>query len=154
MIITLLSLALLAADTTDPCAGQQPGRAITARLVTNRHAPGDTMSATVCVVPARGMRALEVGSYHGELHFDSTAATVVRVEKPTGGVRVENATRKGRVNFAGAAPTGFPGRALVTVVLQLRSASARPALLLRIKELNTTGGQKLLQELVVEGAPR
>ena len=152
MITALLSLALLA--TADPCAELQPGRTITARLVTSRHTPGDTVTATVCVVPMRGMNALKIGSYHGELHFDSTAAVVARVVKPEGGVRVENATIRGQVNFAGAAPTGFPGRALMTVVLRMRSASTKPALRLVIKELNTTDGQKLAQEVVVEGAPR
>ena len=154
MITALLSFALLAVGATDPCAGLQPGRTITARLVTTRHTPGDTMTATVCVVPMRGMHALKIGSYHGELHFDSTNVTVARVEKPAGGVRVENSTLRGQLNFAGASPTGFPGRALVTVVLRLGGASARPALRLLIKELNTTDGQKLSQEVVVEGAPQ
>lgn len=151
MLTAFLALAFLI-GTPDPCAALQPGRTITARLITSRFAPGDTLTTTVCVVPQRGS-ALEIGSYHGELHFDSTA-TVLRVDKPEGGVRVENATVSGQVNFAGAAPTGFPGRALVTVVFELRNASARPRLRLEIKELNTTDGRKLAQELVVEGAPR
>jgi hypothetical protein len=148
VITALLSLALLAS--ADPCAELQPGRTITARLVTSRHAPGDTVIATVCVIPMRGMDAMKIGSYHGELHFDSTAAVVAGVVKPEGGVRVENSTLRGQVNFAGAAPTGFPGRALVTVMLKLRSAATKPALRLVIRELNTTDGQKLSQQVVVE----
>lgn len=97
--------------------------------------------------------SLKIGSYHGELHFDSATVTVARVDKAEGGVRVENATIKGRVNFAGAAPAGFPGRALVTVVLKVGKDAARPTLRLTIKELNTTDGQKLSQDVVVEGAP-
>jgi len=137
---------------SDPCAELQPGRTITARLVTSRTTPGDTLIATVCVVPMRGSAALKIGSYHGELHFDSTA-TVVRVDKPEGGVRVENTTIRGQVNFAGAAPAGFPGRSLVTVVLKLGKPVAKPMLRLQIKELNTTDGQKLSQDVVVEGTP-
>lgn len=152
MFSALLALALMA-SASDPCAELQPGRAITARLVTSRTAPGDTLVATVCIVPMRGSAPLKVGSYHGELHFDPTT-TVVRIVKPEGGVRVENATIAGQVNFAGAAPTGFPGRSLVTVVLKLGKTTARPALRLQIKELNTTDGQKLSQEVVVEGASR
>lgn len=151
MLTLALTLALLT-GTPDPCAALQPGRTITARLVTARQTPGDTLTVTVCVVPARGSAPLRIGSYHGELHFDSTTS-VVRVEKPDGGVRVENATLAGQVNFAGAAPTGFPGRALMSVVLKLKSASAHPTLRLQIKELNTTDGQKLTQDVVVEGSP-
>jgi hypothetical protein len=150
----LVAFALLV-NASDPCAELQPGRTITAHLVTSRTAPerGDTLTATVCIVPMRGSAPLKIGSYHGELHFDSTT-TVVRVEKLEGGVRVENATIGGQVNFAGAAPAGFPGRSLVTVVLRLGTPAAKPTLRLQIKELNTTDGQKLSQDVVVEGAPR
>lgn len=151
MLTAFLALALFS-GAPDPCDALEPGRAITARLVTARQSPGDTLTVTVCVVPQRGSPPLKIGSYHGELHFDSTA-TIVRVDKPGGGVRVENATIEGQVNFAGAAPEGFPGRSLVTVVLRLKGAAARPALRLRIKELNTTDGQRLSQDVVVEGAP-
>lgn len=151
MLAVLLALAL-SASVSDPCAQLQPGRTITARLVTSRTTPGDTLVATVCVVPMRGSAPLKIGSYHGELHFDSSA-TVVRVDKPEGGVRVENGTIRGQVNFAGASPTGFPGRSLVTVVLKLRTAAPKPTLRLQIKELNSTDGQKLAREVVVEGAP-
>lgn len=155
MLTAFLAVALFTAA-PDPCAALEPGRTITARLVTARQTPGggDTLTVTVCVVPQRGSAPLKIGSYHGELHFDSTA-TVVRVDKPEGGggVRVENATIAGQVNFAGAAPTGFPGRALVSVVLKLKGATARPMLRLQLMELNTTDGQQLSQNVVVEGAP-
>ena len=154
LLPALLVFAVLA-SASDPCAELQPGRTITARLVTSRTTPGDTLVATVCIVPMRGPAAvaLKIGSYHGELHFDSTAVTVARVDKAEGGVRVENATLKGQVNFAGASPAGFPGRALVTVVLKVGQPAVKPALRLTIKELNTTDGQKLSRDLVVEGAP-
>jgi hypothetical protein len=151
VLAALLAFSVLF-SASDPCAELQPGRTITARLVTSRTTHGDTVVATVCVVPMRGSAALKIGSYHGELHFDSTA-TVVRVDKPEGGVRVENTTIRGQVNFAGAAPAGFPGRSLVTVVLKVRKPVAKPMLRLQIKELNTTDGQKLSQDVVVEGTP-
>jgi hypothetical protein len=138
----------------DPCASRQPGSAASAVVVVGPRQPGDSLvTATVCVVTARSSTA-KIGSYHGELHFDSTAVRVVRVEKPAGGVRVENSTLRGQVNFAGAAPAGFPGRALVTVVLQVRPRGAQPALRLAMKELNTTDGASLMQHLVVAGAPK
>jgi hypothetical protein len=149
-MLSVLLAVVLAAGMSDPCAGLQPGRTITARLVTSRTTAGDTLTATVCIVPMRGA-TLRIGSYHGEMYFDSRA-TLVRVEKPEGGVRVENATIRGQVNFAGAAPAGFPGRALVTVVLKLDGSTRKAALRLEIRELNTTDGQKLAQQVVVEGA--
>lgn len=146
-------LVFLALHAPDPCTSLQPGAAIAARVVTEVASPRDTMvTATVCVVSARGTET-KIGSYHGELHFDSTAVSVVRVVKPEGGVRVENPRVKGQVNFAGAAPAGFPGRALVTVVLRVR-AGTRPALRLAMKELNSTDGASLVKQLVVAGAPQ
>lgn len=150
MIVSLLLLALGAAmqGTPDLCAAQKPGASIAAFVVTPARQTRDTLlTATVCVVPARASTT-KIGSYHGELHFDSNAVSVVRVQKPEGGVRVENTTLKSQVNFAGAAPSGFPGRALVTVVLRVRKAGAQPVLRLKMKELNSTDGANLMQQLV------
>lgn len=151
----MLSLLMLAFGATsqgvasDLCASQKPGASMAAVVVMPARQVRDTLvRATVCVVPARA-QATKIGSYHGELYFDSTAVSVVSVQKPEGGVRVENTTLKGQVNFAGAAPSGFPGRALVTVVLKLRRAGAQPALRLKMKELNGTDGANLMQRLVM-----
>jgi len=112
----------------------------------------DTLATvTVCVV-ARSA-TVRVGSYHGELLFDSTSVRVVRVEKTAGGMRVENATKSGRVNFAGAAPEGFPPGALVSVVLRVQPRGKAPTLRLAIRELNTVDGKSLLSQLVTTGQP-
>ena len=110
----------------------------------------DTLATiTVCVV-ARSSK-VRIGSYHGELLFDSTVVRVVRVEKPAGGMRVENATQRGRVNFAGAAPEGFPPGALVNVVLRFRPRGKAPAVRLTMRELNAVDGKSLLSQLVTSG---
>lgn len=158
-MLTVLALPLLAAAAlqrvADPCAAQQPGASVTARVVTGALTSRDSLvRATVCVVPARAAAATKVGSYHGELHYNPAAYTLASVEKAEGGVRVENATIAGQVNFAGAAPSGFPGRALVTVVLKVRNPAQRPALRLSMKELNSTEGKSLMQGLVVAETPR
>jgi hypothetical protein len=154
VIAPLLLLVLLQSPpraSADACLSARPAAAPRAVVVVPPGQGKDTLvRATVCIVPASG-KAAAIGSYHGELHFDSTAATVVAVEKPAGGVRVENTTLKGQVNFAGAAPSGFPGRGLVTVVLKLRRAGSAPALRLTMKELNSTDGKSLMKELVVAG---
>ena len=154
MISSLLLLALLQPTqraSADPCASVKPATTLRAVVLAVPPTGRDSVvRATVCVVPPSGA-APKIGSYHGELHFDSTVVATVAVEKPAGGVRVENTTRTGQVNFAGAAPTGFPGRGLVTVVLTLRRPGAAPALRLLMKELNATDGKSLMKQLVVAG---
>lgn len=155
-MLTALLLALLAAppdDATNPCDSLRAAASVTARVVAVSRSPRDSVvRASVCVVPAR-VPGAKVGSYHGELHYNPAVYTVSAVEKGEGGVRVENATIPGQVNFAGAAPAGFPGRVLVTVVFRALG-SQRPQLRLAVKELNTTDGKSLMQSLVVmEPAP-
>ncbi len=112
----------------------------------------DTLATvTVCVI-ARSS-TVRIGSYHGELRFDSASVRVVRVEKPEGGMRVENAGLPGRVNFAGAAPDGFAPGALVSVVLRIRTRGIEPALRLTMRELNAVDGTNLLPGLVTSGRP-
>jgi hypothetical protein len=137
----------------DPCAARASARAaaIEAFVVVPAMRARDTVvTAQVCVVPrteAGGQRA-KIGSYHGELRFDSTKARVVRVEKPAGGVRVENARIAGAVKFAGAEPLGFqPGR-LLSVVLRVATPGARPVVGLTMIELNATDGTSLLKQLL------
>jgi hypothetical protein len=151
-VLTAFLLALLGASRTDavadPCDALQPTASVTARVVaSSRSARDSVVRATVCVVPARAS-TVKLGSYHGELYFNPAVYSVSAVEKGDGGVRVENATIAGQVNFAGAAPSGFAGRTLVTVVLRAKGAQ-RPALKLAMKELNTTDGKSLMQGLVI-----
>jgi hypothetical protein len=158
LLASVLTLALLAGAQrldsvpADVCASRKPGASIEAVvLLATMRARDTTVSATVCVVPARS-REVKLGSYHGELYFDSSA-TVVQVEKLGGGVRVENTRIAGQVNFAGAAPTGFDGRRLLQVVLRVRTPGKRPAVRLRMRELNATDGTSLLKQLATQTSP-
>jgi len=150
LLIALSSLRLLAAPDTAPpasCAARKAGAAAEAFVAVAPARARDTvMRASVCVVMPTGSRAM-IGSYHGELHFDSTAVAAVRVQRVEGGMRVENTTIPGRVNFAGAAPAGFPQGTVLSVVLRLRKAGVQPAVQLRMLELNTTDGTDLLKQL-------
>jgi hypothetical protein len=140
----------------DPCDARASLRAagIEAFVVVPAMRARDTVvTAQVCVVPGKtgGQRA-QIGSYHGELRFDSTKVRVLRVEKPAGGVRVENARIAGAVRFAGAEPRGFqPGR-LLSVVLRVAKPGARPVVGLTMIELNATDGTSLLKQLVTSAA--
>ena len=152
----LIALAVSAASDTspsDPCATRKPSASIEAFVVMPAMRARDSVvSAAVCVVTARSSTA-KIGSYHGELYFDSTAASVLRVEKTTDGLRVENTSLAGRVNFAGAAPTGFSTRMLLNLKLRVRKAGAHPRLRLKMLELNATDGRNLMKQLVISAAP-
>src|SRR5688572_10159111 len=90
------------ASPVEGCASRTAGTGIAAFVVMApavRTARDTMVNATVCVVPSPSERA-RIGSYHGELRFDSTAARVLRVVKPGEGMRVENTTPAGRVRFA------------------------------------------------------
>ena len=152
----LLAIALLggaAVTDTEPaalCASRRPGASAEALVLMSVPHPHDTVvTATVCaLLPAR-TTATRIGSYHGELYFDSTAASVLRVEKLPGGMRVENTTLAGRVNFAGAAPDGFAGGTLLHVTLRVRRPGTTPRVQLKLIELNATNGTSLMSRLVV-----
>jgi hypothetical protein len=148
----LLMLAALSAASdsvpADPCAARKPGASITAFVTMPPIGARDTVVNTaVCVLPAKS-GTVKFGSYHGELYFDSTAARVLRVEKPAGGMRVENTRLAGQVNFAGAAPAGFASGALLRVTLRVKKPGMRPRLRLKMLELNGTDGSNLMQQLV------
>jgi hypothetical protein len=107
--------------------------------------------ATVCVARKP---ATKIGSYHGELTFDSTLARVVSVTKPPAGMRVENTTRKGLVKFAGANPSGFSEDALITVILRVRAPRAAETVQLKMLELNSVDGTDLMKQVVTTSAGR
>ncbi|HEU4995391.1 MAG TPA: hypothetical protein VFT29_11260 [Gemmatimonadaceae bacterium] len=154
--IALIGAVFAAADTTpaEPCAStaRKPGASPQAFLVSQTRSRDTLVSVAVCVMLPKASAA-KVGSYHGELYFDSTTTTVARVEKQSSsGIRVENATLAGRVNFAGAAPSGFPAGPLVSVVLRTRPGAA-PRVRLKMIELNATDGTSLMKALVTSSEP-
>jgi hypothetical protein len=175
VLSTLLTLAGLSAviDTGrggvpgDLCASRKPGASVEAFVVSPPVRARDTVvTASICVLPPKSSTT-KVGSYHGELYFDSTAARVLRVEKPRsgeagaggggggggGGLRVENTSLAGRVNFAGAAPSGFAPGALLNVLLRVKRPGAQLKLRLKMLELNATDGSSLMSRLVVTPIP-
>jgi hypothetical protein len=149
MVAALLVLAS-PVDTVpaDPCASTPAGASPKAFVAVAPARARDTvMTASVCVLPGAAAAA-KIGSYHGELRFDSTRARVLRVAKPAGGVRVENTGVSGVVKFAGAEPTGFAPGQLLSIVFRVRTPGPPPALQLKMIELNGTDGTSLLKHLV------
>lgn len=154
-LMALVAAAAFGSDTVpaDPCATRKPAAPVAAFVVMPAiRARDSVVTAAVCVVTA-GARAARVGSYHGELYFDSTAVRVLGVDKSTDGLRVENTSLAGRVNFAGAAPTGFKSRSLLSVRLRMTRPGARPRLRLKMLELNATDGSNMMKQLVTSAAP-
>lgn len=157
MISTIFVLAWLVGggspDTVpvDPCASRKASASVEAFIVVPPMRARDTVvTAAVCVVPPRtaGSESMtKIGSYHGELYFDSTKVKVLRVEKPPGGIRVENTKLRGQLNFAGAEPGGFPVGPLINVVLRVSKPGARPAMRLKLRELNATDGTSMMKQL-------
>lgn len=149
-VVTLTAVVALADSTPAEQCAARARSGVEAFVVMTKPAARDTLvRATVCVVGAAPAR---VGSYHGELSFDSTSARVVSVEKPNDGMRVDNAKRAGSVRFAGAAPQGFTDPAFVTVAFRLSRPGFAPRVRLRMVELNSTDGVSLLKNLVTSDA--
>jgi hypothetical protein len=107
--------------------------------------------AKVCLV----MRdpKVRIGSYHGLITWDSTKAKLEEVEKGRMGMRIENTTRAGAVDFAGAFPGGFDDRAALTLKLVLAKPGKLPPLTLHMYELNEISGTILTSMLTVTGYP-
>lgn len=96
---------------------------------------------------------VRIGSYHGLITWDSTKATLVKVEKGKMGMRLENTTKAGAVDFAGAFPAGFDDRAALTLRLALAKPGKLPPLKLHMLELNEVSGTVLTSMLTVTGYP-
>ena len=144
------SVAPNACPSSSPSSSRKPaGIEAFVVLAPQKVQPRDSLvRATVCI--ARPSASKRIGSYHGELTFDSTLARVASVVKPAGGMRVENTTLAGRVKFAGADPAGFGEDALLTVVLHVRGANAiraRDTIRLKMLELNAVDGTDLMKQL-------
>jgi len=152
-IVLALALALSPtfppqAQPADPCASPRAARAasgVEAFVVQPAARARDTVVLTV--VCLRHPADVKVGSYHGELLFDSTSARVIGVEKPQGGMRVENTRMAGSVRFAGANPEGFAQGMLLRVQLRVRKPGKVPSFRLQMRELNSTAGASLLTQL-------
>jgi hypothetical protein len=143
----LMFVTLGTAPDTAPqalCAARTVSAAVETFVV---HAPVKARDTVVTAVVCMKQRApgSKIGSYHGELLFDSLTVRVLRVEKPAGGMRVENTTLKGQVNFAGADPSGFADGMLLRVDLRISRPGRVPVLRLRMRELNSTAGVSLLK---------
>lgn len=106
-----------------------------------------TVTAWVCL---RLPGAMAVGSYRGELTWDSTVARVLDVASPPGGSRVANRHERGRVRFAGAAPSGFTDGEVLRVRLHTVRRGVPVRLVLRWKEVNAVDGHSLTSVLRVD----
>lgn len=116
--------------------------------------PPTGLGAVTVWVCLRLPAAMALGSYNGQLTWDSTAARALDIASPPGGSRVANRFERGRVRFAGAAPAGFADGE----VLRVRMSTLRPGvpvrLVLRWREVNAVDGRSLLSDLRVDSVAR
>ena len=110
-------------------------------------------TAVVRVCIATKDPAVRIGSYHGLVTWDSTAARLEKVEKGRMGMRIENTTKAGVVDFAGAFPAGLTDTIALTLRLSLTKPGKLPPLRLHMFELNEVTGKILTSQLRVTGYP-
>ena len=112
----------------------------------------DTL-ATVRVCLVTGTPSDPAASFHGEIQWDSARATAATIARPRVGMVIENATKQGRIIFAGASPSGFPEALALAVTLRLARAGSLPPVTLALRELNTVAAKSLASVATVTGWP-
>lgn len=133
-----------------PAACDRPQRTMTiAYVAADAPARADTtITALVCLTAGTG--ASGIGSYHGELAYDTSAARVLSVRHPSDGARLENDRAPGVIAFVGASTSTFASGVQLTVRFRLKAPGRAPALVLRISELNDAAGHSLRPTLRVD----
>lgn len=145
----LLGAARVPGRCTQPPAPEQRKGASAWLEVENAAGERGQLSVVICVVtPDENVR---LGSYRGEVRWDSTALDAAGVERPPGGMRLENLRTPGIVKFAGATPSGFMSGP--QLVLHLRPTAARRAggglqkPQLQMQEMHGTDGRSLIPQV-------
>lgn len=139
-----------------PCAPRRGAgdQVVVASLALERTvARADTLlSVIVCLRP--GTRAEPIGSYHGEMRYDTSTARLVGVDHLAGGAQQENTADRGRIRFAGAAPGGADtAGSLLRVRLRMLAPGRIPWVDLAMLEVNSTQGAALITRVQVSGLP-
>ncbi|HXT16367.1 MAG TPA: hypothetical protein VN706_12095 [Gemmatimonadaceae bacterium] len=140
-----------AAPALNACAGGG-GPAAHAFAVVDRVTATDTLATiTICLVS--DAPRLRVGGYHGELTLP-VSIRVVRVERPSGGTRIENTTVAGRVSFAGVASEGIQSGAVLGLTVARRSASEDARIRLAMIDVTDVAGREVGGQFVTDSLPR
>ena len=141
-MILALALSLLAPNV---CASDGSPRAFA--VVSRAAATDSVVTVTVCLVA--DTTELHFAGYHGELALPPSHR-VMKVERAAGGTRIENATLRGRVAFAGIAPSGFASGPLVTLVVVRHDASADAQLRLSMIDVTDASGREVAAGVQVD----
>ena len=153
MLIAGMLAALVAAQAPQPCARPTGTvQALASLELADKIAARDSV-AVVRVCIATKDPAVRIGSYHGLVTWDSAAAKLEAVEKGRMGMRIENTTKAGAVDFAGAFPAGLNDTIALTLRLSLTKPGKLPVLKLHMFELNEVTGTILTSQLRVTGYP-
>jgi hypothetical protein len=145
----LISLLHLLAPAPNACAS--PAATSAAFAVVEGVVGSDTLATvTICLVtdPAR----LRVGGYHGELTLPRSAR-VVKVDRPTGGTRIENTNSAGRVSFAGVASDGMRSGALLGLAIARRTPGDDALIRLTMLAVTDIDGRDVASRVKVDSLP-
>lgn len=123
-----------------------------AYVVVDRITGADSLaSVTICIVADAAH--LRLGGYHGELTLPRSTR-VVKVERPSGGTRIENTTVAGRVSFAGVASEGVTSGAILGLTIARRSARDDAQLRLTLIDVTDINGRDVRSQIAVDSMPR
>jgi len=148
-----VAFVLSSSSAAAPCARPRGStRALASLELAQKLGARDTM-AVVRVCLATKDPKVRIGSYHGLLTYDSLAARLIRVDKGKQGMKIENTTRAGAIDFAGAFPGGLDDSVALTLRLALTKPGKLPTLRLHMFELNSLSGTVLTSTLRVTGYP-
>ena len=153
MLTATLFAVMLSVAPTEPCA--RPTGAVKAKAsleLAAKVGPKDTVATVRFCVGVKDPK-VRIGSYHGLITWDSTAARLSRVQKGKMGMRIENTTKAGVVDFAGAFPAGLDDTVALTLHLALAKPGKVPVLKLHMFELNAVSGVILTSQVRVSGYP-
>lgn len=149
-LVPLLWLVQAAGPPADRCG--TPGATPSAFAVVERAAGSDTLATiTICLI-ADASR-MKIAGYHGELSF-APSSRVVKVDRPTGGTRIENTTVAGRVSFAGVAAEGLTSGPVLALTLARRSASDDARIRLTMIDVTDMNGRSIGPQIRVDSLPR
>ena len=133
-----------------PCAAATASPS--AFVVVERRDKRDTLATvTICLVsdPAR----LRLAGYHGELQLPRSHK-VVKVNRPAGGTRIENATSPGRVSFAGVAAEGLTSGPVLQLTVSRHGSGDDGRIRLAMLDLTDVNGRDVVAQVAVDSMPR
>jgi len=153
-----LGVALLAAVVsvrptapTSVCGDPVAGRSSAFAVMDRRNPSDSVVTLTVCIVSDSSR--VRIAGYHGELTL-SPNARVLRVDRPPGGTRIENAGMRGRVSFAGVAAEGIRSGPVLGLLIAQNHTPDDARVRLILADITDITGRDVASQVQVDSLPR